>query len=169
MLKVALVAFGGFVAAVWIICGYLYFAPVDERTAPSRPASVAVAEPAGNASRQRDSPPMGPRAIGETTGVVAAAPPAVQATDTAPGMVGLEEEKRHKMSAAGEHTAARDAAVAAPPVTAQATGPQYSASGGYVLDADSVVVAPPTSADGPGSPAEQRRRTRLSVDISKIP
>lgn len=122
MLKVALVAFGGFVAAVWIVCGYLYFAPVDGWTAASSPEPRAVAERAGNAPPRRD-----------------------------------------------EQAAERDAGLPKPAVTTQAPDPQYSASGGYVLDGDSVVIAPPTSADGPGSPAEQRRRTRLSVDISKIP
>jgi len=163
MLKVALVVFGGFVAAVWIICGSLYFAPVDERTSPSEPAPIAV-----NASPHRDGPPTGLGVAGETAGVVAASLPAVQAPEAALGLVEREETRR-KTGAEGEHAAMRDVALAAPPVTAQATGPQYIASGGYVLDGDSVVIAPPTSADGPGSLAEQRRRTRLSVDISKIP
>lgn len=180
MLKAILIAAASTVAAIWAICAWLYFSPVDgvveHRREPPPTAGNAATSASPPASPRRDEPaPIAPaggdvsRAARAVNEGVASAPP----RDTAPvpevvlGTNSDEEAKRRALA----DTQARIAATpepGAPPPPGPAT-PQYSSLGGYVLDADSVVVAPPTTTDGPGSAAEKRRQVRLSTDISRIP
>ena len=170
-MKVALAAAVVVVAAIWAFCAFLWLSPLE----PELATPVA-----------RQDAPYAPPALSARPAVPATTtPPAVSAPRTVAPVAAASSDgpAREALAAMPQNNVPSPLPAAAPdggtnayvaqpqsmPNRDTKPAPQYSALGGYVFDGDSVVVAPPVSADGPNSPAEQRRRTRLSTDISKLP
>jgi cytoskeletal protein RodZ len=167
MVKPIVIAVAGFVAALWIACGYLWWNP-DTRQAmtaiPASPQPERLAEYPTPASTSITPIPPQPvakpvvPALSDEPASMAASVRREAATDDSP------ELKRIHAAEVAEREAALAQSSKAPPASAQYTG-----AAGYVFDGDSVVIAPPAPAEGANDHAAKQRALRLSIDVATIP
>jgi hypothetical protein len=174
MVKIVLAAGAVLVALIWAFCAFLWLSPLE----PDGPKTVALPDAASiqapaSTARAR-IPSSSPAATPAAPAASPVVPAAAGASPDGPGAVAVAPPAPLPDVPPATSQERRDTAVAPvqpqpPPATATTSAPQYTALGGYVFDGDSVVIAPPVSSEGPNSAAEQRRRTRLSTDIGKLP